>query len=112
MPANLGPARALTCRECGQEYHLGPRYACEECFGPLEIAYDFGDVTRESIESGPTSIWRYKGLLPVPGNVADIPNTAPGWTRLVKADHLASALGLTTLWVKDDSGNPTHSFKD
>jgi threonine synthase len=112
MPANLGPARALTCRECGQEYQLGPRYACEECFGPLEIAYDFGDVTRESIESGPTSIWRYKGLLPVPDNVAEIPNTDPGWTRLVKADHLASALGLTTLWVKDDSGNPTHSFKD
>jgi threonine synthase len=112
MPANLGPARALTCRECGQEYQLGPRYACEECFGPLEISYDFGDVTRESIEAGPASIWRYKGLLPVPGNVAEIPNTDPGWTRLVKADQLASALGLTTLWVKDDSGNPTHSFKD
>ncbi|MEO5876777.1 MAG: threonine synthase [Streptosporangiaceae bacterium] len=112
MPANLGPARALTCRECGQDYDLGPRYACEECFGPLEISYDFGDVTRESIEAGPTSIWRYKGLLPVPDNVADIPNTDPGWTRLVRADQLASALGLTTLWVKDDSGNPTHSFKD
>ncbi|WP_153532577.1 threonine synthase [Actinomadura macrotermitis] len=109
---NLGPATALTCRECGNSRELGPHYACEECFGPLEISYDFGDVTRASIEAGPRNIWRYRGLLPVPENVADTPNLEPGLTRLVRADHLAESLGLQRLWVKDDSGNPTHSFKD
>ncbi|WP_106397373.1 threonine synthase [Actinocorallia populi] len=111
MP-DLGNATALICRECGNTVELGPYYACSECFGPLEVAYDFSGVTRESIEAGPHNIWRYKDLLPVPSNVAEIPNTEPGFTRLVKADQLASALGLQTLWVKDDSGNPTHSFKD
>jgi threonine synthase len=109
---SLGPATALTCRECGESYDLGPRYACEQCFGPLEISYDFGGITRADIEAGPNNIWRYKGLLPVPTNVAETPNVEPGWTRLVRADQLASALGMRTLWVKDDSGNPTHSFKD
>jgi threonine synthase len=109
---DLGPATALTCRECGASYDLGPRYACEECFGPLEISYDFGGVTRASIEAGPENIWRYKGLLPVPSHVTETPNTEPGGTRLVRADNLAEALGLRALWEKDDSGNPTHSFKD
>ncbi|NDU76842.1 threonine synthase [Actinomadura sp. DSM 109109] len=109
---DLGPATALVCRECGSSRDLGPYYACEECFGPLEIAYDFGGVTREAIESGPRNIWRYRGLLPVPASVADTPNTEPGLTRLVRADSLAESLGLQSLWVKDDSGNPTHSFKD
>jgi threonine synthase len=112
VTTSLGPAIALTCRECGESYGLGPRYACEQCFGPLEITYDFGGITRADIEAGPPNIWRYKGLLPVPANVAETPNVEPGWTRLVRADQLASALGIRTLWVKDDSGNPTHSFKD
>ncbi|MDL4821041.1 threonine synthase [Actinomadura opuntiae] len=109
---DLGPATALVCRECGSTRDLGPFYACEECFGPLEIAYDFGGITRAGIESGPRNIWRYRGLLPVPSTVADTPNTEPGLTRLVRADNLAESLGLQRLWVKDDSGNPTHSFKD
>ncbi|HEX6471621.1 MAG TPA: threonine synthase [Streptosporangiaceae bacterium] len=111
-PANLGPASALTCRECGETYDLGPHYACEQCFGPLEISYDFGAPTRADIEAGPRNIWRYRGLLPVPPNVAETPNTEPGLTRLVRADHLAESLGMERLWVKDDSANPTHSFKD
>jgi threonine synthase len=111
-PVDLGPATALTCRECGESYDLGPRYACEQCFGPLEISYDFGAVTRSAIEAGPGNIWRYRGLLPVPSQVAETPNTEPGLTRLVRADDLAESLGLQKLWVKDDSGNPTHSFKD
>jgi threonine synthase len=69
-------------------------------------------VSRASIEAGPRSIWRYRDLLPVPANVAETPNTDPGFTRLVRADRLAAELGIKTLWVKDDSGNPTHSFKD
>ena len=108
----FGPARSLVCRECGTQRELGPFYACHECFGPLEIGYDFGTVTREQIEAGPRSIWRYRDLLPVPADIATIPNTDPGFTRLVKADNLARELGIKSLWVKDDSGNPTHSFKD
>jgi threonine synthase len=110
--SNLGAATALSCRECGKTYELGPSYACELCFGPLEVSYDFTGVTRERIESGPPNIWRYRDLLPVPSNVATTPNTEPGFTRLVRADNLAESLGLSALWVKDDSGNPTHSFKD
>ncbi len=109
---DLGPARALSCRECGHEVPLAAEFACAECFGPLEVAYDFGTVTRESIEAGPKSIWRYRDLLPVPPDVQAHPNTEPGFTRLVKADRLAAALGVKSLWVKDDTGNPTHSFKD
>src|SRR4051794_26404499 len=111
-PRNLGPATALTCRECGESYDLGPYYACEQCFGPLEVTYDYSVVSRERIEAGPRNIWRYRDLLPVPSNVIGTPNTEPGFTRLVRADNLAEALGVRTLWVKDDSGNPTHSFKD
>ncbi len=111
-PPDLGPARALSCRECGATQPLGPFYACGECFGPLEVAYDFGTVTRESIESGPANIWRYQGLLPVPTTVRDVPNLEPGGTPLVPAHNLAKALGMRALWVKDDSANPTHSFKD
>jgi threonine synthase len=112
---DLGPAVALSCRECGHRIDLGPFYACTECFGPLEVAYEFalsGDALREKIEAGPTNIWRYSPLLPVPSGVADTPNINPGWTKLIRADNLARELGMKRLWVKDDSGNPTHSFKD
>jgi threonine synthase len=76
------------------------------------VGYDFPALSRASIEAGPPSIWRYASLLPVPADVATRPNTEPGLTRLVRADRLASALGMRTLWVKDERGNPTHSFKD
>ena len=108
----FGFATSLSCRECGHSRDLGPWYACEECFGPLEVAYDLPRLTREAIASGPRNIWRYASLLPVPADVAATPNTEPGWTRLVRADNLARELGMRRLWVKDDSGNPTHSFKD
>ena len=108
----FGPGTALSCRECGEQYDLTPRFACEFCFGPLEIAYDLSGVTRADIESGPANIWRYRSLLPVPENVAELPNMNPGLTPLVRADRLAGELGLRSLHVKDDSGNPTHSFKD
>ncbi|MGH3313566.1 MAG: threonine synthase [Streptomyces sp.] len=114
---DLGPAAALSCRECGARNPLGPVFACEECFGPLEVAYDLptGDPEglRKRIEAGPDNIWRYAPLLPVPADVADKPSINPGFTKLVKADNLARELGVTGgLHVKDDSGNPTHSFKD
>ena len=109
---NAGPARCLTCRECGAEYALEARYACDECFGPLEVSYDFVGVTRESIQAGPSNMWRYAGLLPVSADVVDGKNLQPGFTHLIKADNLAKVLGMRALWIKDDSGNPTHSFKD
>jgi threonine synthase len=108
----FGNARALSCRECGHEVALGPHYACPECFGPLEVAYDFPAVTREQIAAGPRNIWRYQPLLPVPKDISESPNTEPGFTRLLRADNLARDLGLDRLWVKDDSTNPTNSFKD
>jgi threonine synthase len=111
-PSRFGPAIGLSCRDCGQAYELGSRDAWSQCFGPLEISYELPRVTREMIEAGPQTMWRYASLLPVPADVADRPNTDPGWTRLVKADRLARELGMRSLWIKDERGNPTHSFKD
>lgn len=112
---DLGSATHLFCRECGSTTPLGPFYACGDCFGPLEVAYDYSSgtpVTRASIEAGPQNIWRYQQLLPVPSYVRDTPNLEPGCTPLVPAKNLARELGMRSLWVKDDSANPTHSFKD
>src|SRR6186997_1519949 len=108
----FGNATHLICRECGATTALGPFYACTECFGPLEVGYEFPTITRERIEAGPRSIWRYAPLLPVPADIATFRSTDPGFTRLVDARNLADDLGLKQLWVKDDSGNPTHSFKN
>ena len=108
----FGYASHLACRECGRTSQLGAQHACPECFGPLEVRYDFPSLSRESIEGGPPNIWRYASLLPVPPDVAARPNTEPGNTRLVRADRLADALGMRALWVKDERANPTHSFKD
>jgi threonine synthase len=106
---------SLRCRECGRTYDLAPIYTCEWCFGPLEVAYDYDAITasvsREKIAAGPPTIWRYADLLPVdaPGGNATLP---VGWTPLVRADRLAAELGLGELWLKDDTRNPTNSFKD
>src|SRR5215472_16710757 len=96
---DLGPARALSCRECGHKTPLAAEFACAECFGPLEVAYEFPAIRREDVAAGPKSIWRYRKLLPVPSTVTEHPNTEPGLTRLVRADRLAAALGVKTLWV-------------
>jgi threonine synthase len=111
-PSRFGYATHLACRECGHTCALGSTHACDQCFGPLEVAYDLPPITRESIERGPLSMWRYASLLPVPPDVASRPNTDPGWTRLIRADQLAQVLGMRELWIKDERGNPTHSFKD
>jgi threonine synthase len=107
-------ARALRCRECGREYPLDPIHVCEFCFGPLEVTYDYDamrkSVTRESLEHGPTSVWRYADLLPAdPEYAVDI---NAGFTPLIRAKHLGERLGLKNLWVKNDCANPTWSFKD
>jgi len=110
--SSLGAAYALKCRECGATTELDASYACMECFGPLEVAYHPAPVTRADIEAGPNSMWRYEALLPVVPGAGSRPGLQPGLTKLVRADNLAAALGVRALWVKDDSGNPTHSFKD
>jgi threonine synthase len=106
-------ARELVCRACDARFPLAAQHACYECFGPLEIAYDKIEVTREAIEAGPNNIWRYAALLPVGQDPADRVTLNPGCTPLVKADALARVLDIRgPLWIKDDSQNPTHSFKD
>ncbi len=105
---------ALICKECRATYPLEARYACETCFGPLEVAYDHSSLdpasTKRRIQAGPASIWRYSDFLPF----AEPPRTAlaAGITPLVRADRLAERLGLGEVWVKNDAANPTHSFKD
>jgi threonine synthase len=110
--SGFGYATGLSCRECGTSCPLGPHYACGECFGPLEVSYDYPQVSRPDILAGPPNMWRYAPLLPVPPDIAERPTTQPGCTRLIRADNLAAALGMRRLWIKDDRGNPTHSFKD
>jgi threonine synthase len=115
VPA-VNPARCLVCRGCGAEYPLAAQHACYECFGPLEVGYDavtLSRVTRGQIEAGPANIWRYAPLLPTGQDPSSRVSLDPGLTPLVRADALAAELGLRgPLWVKDDSANPTHSFKD
>jgi threonine synthase len=107
-------ATGLLCRECGTAYPAEALYSCEYCFGPLEVAYDLqsakGVVTRESISNGPNSIWRYGALLPDPG--VEPVDLGAGWTPLRRASRLADVLGVKELWLKDDTRNPTGSFKD
>ncbi|GIF40482.1 threonine synthase [Actinoplanes xinjiangensis] len=113
---SASPARGLICRACGTEYPLAAQHACYECFGPLEVAYDeaaLARVTRAQIEAGPQNIWRYAALLPAGQDPATRVTLDPGLTPLVAAPQLAAALGIEApLYVKDDSQNPTHSFKD
>ena len=108
------PATALRCRVCETQYPLDPIGVCARCFGPLDPVYDRDEqrrtVTRESIAAGPPSLWRYKDLLPVaPPAETRLPS---GWTPLIRAPRLEAALGVGELWLKLDTANPTHSFKD
>jgi threonine synthase len=113
-PAITSPA-ALQCRICGQQYPVEPLTICEECFGPLEPAYDLqsldGEVFRKHVEQGPASLWRYEALLPGGPSIERV-DMGAGFTPLRRAGRLADALGLETLWIKDDSVNPSNSFKD
>src|SRR5580658_8252229 len=104
----------LRCRECARPYPAVALHVCDYCFGPLEVVYDYealrADVTRESIAAGPQTIWRYAPLLPVVDNTPI--DLGTGCTPLVRADRLAAELGLGELWIKNDTANPTGSFKD
>ena len=108
------PADALKCKECKTEYGLEARYVCERCFGPLEVAYARPDADpaqlKRRIQAGPHTLWRYADFLPLDR----VPRAAlpTGWTPLVRADRLAARLGLREVWIKNETANPTHSFKD
>jgi threonine synthase len=106
----------LRCRECGRDYPLAPIHVCDFCFGPLEVRYDYDylarTVSRESIQRGPLSIWRYADLLPLADPALADTGWRVGYTPLQPAPRLGKALGLRDLWIKNDSVNPTFSFKD
>ena len=116
-PASPSHVRGLRCRACGRPEDLGPSFVCVACFGPLEVEYDHAvareRLTREAIAARAPGIWRYLELLPVAAPPER--GLAVGSTALVRADRLARNLGLgtgTTLHLKDDTRNPTLSFKD
>jgi threonine synthase len=107
--------KGLKCRECGTPYPLAPVAICEECFGPVEVDYDYdairGVLTREEIASRPKTLWRYRELLPLDGEPTA--GLHSGCTPLVRADRLAKAIGVRELYLKNDAvSHPTLSFKD
>jgi threonine synthase len=111
----MGFVRGLRCRECQVEYPPIRLAVCESCFGPLEVTYEIDAVRaafdRTSLADRPRTLWRYRELLPVLDDHV-IVDLAPGYTPLRRAHNLGETLGLKELWLKDDTVNPTYSFKD
>lgn len=110
-----GPfVEGLRCRECGRAYPAEALHVCEWCFGPLEVVYDYeaiaASISRERVAAGPKTIWRYADLLPAGAEGAV--DLGAGLTPLLRADRLGAELGLPDLWLKNDTVNPTGSFKD
>lgn len=111
----MGFVNGLKCRECGKPYKIEPKYVCEECFGPLEVDYNYGEIrksiTKEKILSRSPNMWRYKELLPIEGEPAV--KLSVGYTPLVHCKNLGRAWGMPNLYIKNDAVNhPTLSFKD
>ena len=110
----MSHVKSLRCRECDNEYPIEPLNVCEFCFGPLEVSYDYESisrsVSRKSIEDGPLTMWRYHDFLPV--EAEDAVDLGTGFTPLLRARNLGRLLGLDQLYIKNDSVNPTFSFKD
>ncbi len=104
----------LKCRECGAEYPAAIQNTCFECFGPLEVNYDWDyisdHISKEKIASGPKSMWRYADLLPIESERRV--DLGAGFNKLHHAERLGAALGLEELYILDESVNPTNSFKD
>ena len=103
----------LLCRKCSTEFRADLKYVCDECFNPLDVIYDFDKIrlTKDIIKNREKSLWRYFELLPLrnKNNIVDI---GAGYTPLHKADKLAKKLGLNNLYIKNDTVNPSFSFKD
>jgi threonine synthase len=109
----MGIIQSLICRECKKEYKPQFRYICEDCFGPLDVNYLYPDnIKRELFESRKEkTYWRYFELLPIrdKNNIVSINS---GFTPLQKSTNLSTELQLKSLYIKNDSVNPTFSFKD
>src|ERR1051326_731314 len=107
----MGSISSLKCRECGKEYGPQFRYVCEDCFGPLDVMYNAPLLNRHSFDLREKTYWRYFELLPI-ADKSNIVSLNAGLTPLQQADRLGKKLGLANLYVKNDSVNPTFSFKD
>lgn len=107
----MGSIRSLKCRECGKEYDPQFRYVCEDCFGPLDVMYKEQSINRQTFESREKTYWRYFELLPI-ADKNNVVSLNAGLTPLQNADKLGEKLGLKNLFIKNDSVNPTFSFKD
>nr|MDQ3961393.1 threonine synthase [Thermoproteota archaeon] len=107
----MGSIKSLKCRECLKEYEPHFRYVCEECFGPLDVTYNELSISRHTFELREKTYWRYFELLPI-ANKNNIVSLNAGLTPLQHADNLGNRLGLKSLYIKNDSVNPTFSFKD
>ena len=101
----------LQCRECKKEYDPTFKYICDECFGPLDVHYDFPSLTKNTFVNREQTYWRYFELLPITDK-SNIVSINAGMTPLVKAEKLGKEIGLNNLYIKNDSVNPTFSFKD
>ena len=110
----MNKIKALKCKECGQESAAVAKHVCEFCFGPLEVVYNYdlirAELTKEKIQSRPHTLWRYWELLPV--ETREVLSLNEGFTPFWKSRNLGAALGLKNLYIKNDSVNPTFSFKD
>jgi threonine synthase len=109
----MGNIRSLECRECRSEYEAGFRYICEECFGPLDVVYEFpSGIKKDTFASREKNYWRYFELLPI-ADKDSIVSLSAGLTPLQRADRLGTEIGhMKNLFIKNDSVNPTFSFKD
>jgi threonine synthase len=106
---------ALKCKECGTKYPLEALFVCDQCFGPLEVEYDFSNIdveeAKRTIQSGPQNIWRYSEFLPFKERPKSRLST--GLSPLIHAPRLGEYLGgLKNVYIKNEASNPTHSFKD
>ena len=102
---------SLQCRECKKEYESTFKYICDDCFGPLDVKYNFPSISKDTFLNREKTYWRYFELLPIE-NKSNIISIGAGLTPLTKADKLGEKLGLKNLYIKNDSVNPTFSFKD
>jgi threonine synthase len=111
----MSAVRSLICRECQSEFEPQATHVCDRCFGPLEVRYDQDElartVSRDSISAGPNSLWRYADLLPLSDGAEPV-TLGEGMTPLVHAERLGRELGLANLYLKNETMNPTNSFKD
>ena len=101
----------LQCRECKKEFETAFKYICDDCFGPLDVKYNFPKVNKETFSNRENTYWRYLEFLPIEDKT-NIISIDAGFTPLTKAKSLGEKLGLNNLYIKNDSVNPTFSFKD